>query len=101
MQEQPYIFFNQLLNETVIEIDKLVRYDKMPQVLYSLENEYPFSCEFWFFSVLKETDLFFHDDHSIQSLITDYCYDDLLQTKINIFNHFYQRAVNDFLSYLK
>ena len=101
MQEQPYIFFNQLLNETVIEIDKLARYDEMPQVLYSLENEYPFSCEFWFFSVLKETNLFFHDDDSIQTRITDYCYDDLIQTKIKIFNHFYQRAVNEFLSYLK
>lgn len=101
MQEQPYIFFNQLLNETVIEIDKLARYDEMPQVLYSLENEYPFSCEFWFFSVLKETNLFFHDDDGIQTRITDYCYDDLIQTKIKIFNHFYQRAVNEFLSYLK
>ena len=101
MQEQPYIFFNQLLNETVIEIDKLARYDEMPQVLYSLENEYPFSCEFWFFSVLNETNSFFHDDDGIQTRITDYCYDDLIQTKIKIFNHFYQRAVNEFLSYLK
>lgn len=101
MQEQPYIFFNALLNESVIEIEKLARYDKIPQVLYSLENEYPFSCEFWFFSVLKEFNFFFHNDDSIQTLITDYCYDDLIQTKIKIFNHFYQRAVNDFLSYLK
>jgi hypothetical protein len=102
MQEQPYIFFNKLLNESVIEIEKLARYDKMPQVLYSLENEYPFSCELWFFSVLKETNLFFHNnDSSIQTLITDYCYDELIQTKIKIFNHFYQRAVKEFLSYLK
>lgn len=101
MEEQPYIFFNQLLNETVIEIDKLARYDEMPQVLYSNENDYPFSCEFWFYSVLKDTNLFSHDDDSIQTLITDYCYDDKLQTKTKIFNHFYRRAVNEFLSYLK
>jgi hypothetical protein len=101
MLEQPYIFFNKLLNDSTIEIEKLARYEEMPQVLYSLENEFPFSCEFWFFSVLKESNLFFHNDDSIQSLITDYCYDDMIQTKIKIFNHFYQRAVNEFLTYLK
>ena len=81
MQEQPYLFFDTLLNESVIEIEKLARYDQMPQVLHSLENEYPFSCEFWFFSVLKETNLFFHNDDSIQTLITDYCYNTNKTTK--------------------
>ncbi len=101
MQEQPYAFFDKLLNETIIKIDLLARYDEMPQIMYSNENDYPFSCEFWFFSVLSETNLFKHADRSIQKQINDYCYENLIQTKIMIFNHFYQRAVNDFLLYLK
>jgi hypothetical protein len=101
MMEEPYIFFNKLLHETDIKIEQLARYDEMPQVLFSLENDYPFSCEFWFFSVLRETDLFSHDNNSIQKLINEYCYEELIQTKINIFNHFYQIAVNDFILYLK
>lgn len=101
MQEQPYVFFDKLLHETTIRIEQLARYDEMPQIMYSNENDYPFSCEFWFFSVLRETNLFSHEDHSIQTQINDYCYEELTQTKIKIFNHFYQRAVNDFLSYLR
>ncbi len=101
MQEQPYAFFDKLLNETIIKIDQLARYDEMPQIMYSNENEYPFSCEFWFFSVLRETNLFNHEDHSIQTQINDYCYENLIQTKIKIFHHFYRRAVNDFLLYLR
>jgi hypothetical protein len=101
MREQPYEFFKNLLNETEVEIERLTRYDEMPQVLYSLENEYPFFCEFWFFSVLEETNLFNHDDDNIQTHINDYCYEELIQTKIKIFNHLYYTAVNDFLSYLE
>lgn len=101
MQEQPYVFFDKLLNETTIKIEQLARYDEMPQIMYSNENDYPFSCEFWFFSVLRETNLFNHEDNCIQTQINDYCYEEMTQTKIKIFNHFYQRAVNDFLSYLR
>lgn len=82
MQEQPYEFFKNLHDETEIKIEQLARNEEMPQVLYSLENDYPFSCEFWFFSVLNETNVLHHDDDSIQTHINDYCYEELTQTAL-------------------